>query len=85
MPLYDSAKLVRSISYHLLGVTDDERQKTRNEILGTSLQDINGMADLFKAVIDTNNICVVGSEKAIKENSDLFDDVFSGLVGPGNI
>lgn len=80
-PLYSSAKLSRSVAKHILKISDAEVQANRDQILNTSLTDINKAGELVGAVIDSNNICVVGSESKIKEAGELFNVVFAATTG----
>ena len=81
-PLYNSAKLLRSMLYHTLNISMEDRQQIRNEVLDTNLQNIRAAGEMLEAVINKNYLCVVGSEKAVKENAGLFRQVFAANVGP---
>lgn len=80
-PLYASSKLSRSIAKHILQVSDTEVQTNRDQILQTSLEDIQAKGALIEAVINSNNICVVGSESKIKEAKELFNVIFAATTG----
>ena len=80
-PLYSSAKLSKSVARHILSISDAEVQANRDQILQTSLSDINKAGELVGAVIDSNNICVVGSESKIKEAKELFNVIFAATTG----
>ena len=48
-------------------------QKSRDEILDCTVEDIRKLADYIDAVLSDECICVVGNEDKIEENRDLFD------------
>lgn len=74
-PITPSTKGRVAFSHYITGVTDDMRQKERDEILSAGPETIRGYADLIQSVIDDDYLCVVGSESAIEENSDLFMNI----------
>ena len=49
-----------------------EIQRARDEALDVTNETINQLADIIEAFISDDCICVVGNEKTIKENKDLF-------------
>ncbi|MGN8773625.1 insulinase family protein [Candidatus Weimeria sp. HCP3S3_B5] len=55
------------------GISDQAIQKSRDQVLGASQQDIRDLADMIKAALDDGALTVVGSEEAIEENRGLFD------------
>ena len=61
------------------GITEDDRRKSRKEMIGTTAEDLRNMAKYVKAVLDEKIMVVIGSEAKIKENSDKFDEVSSLL------
>jgi Zn-dependent M16 (insulinase) family peptidase len=75
-PLNPSAKGVRSLTCYLSGTTMEDIQKDRDQVLTACQDDIRNLADLVKAVMDDNNICVIGNETKIEENKDLFYNTY---------
>lgn len=71
-PRTPRAKGSTSFSAYMTGMTQEDLQKQRNEILGVTKEDIRGLADIIKSILDANNICVIGNENKIEENKDLF-------------
>lgn len=76
-PLNPSAKGSRSLSAYLSGLSYEEVQKERDEVLKVTDKDIKNLAKYMKAFMDDNCICVVGNEEKIKESKDLFMHVES--------
>lgn len=74
-PMNPEAKGSRSLSAYLEGITYEQIQKERNEILNAQPEDIRRLADLVKAVLKKDNICVIGNENMIKESAGLFENV----------
>ncbi|CAL5227379.1 g10329 [Coccomyxa viridis] len=66
---------------HVLGVTDEERQQRREQILGTTVKDFREFADYLTAVADPQHarvVAVTSPERAAaaqKERPDFFDEV----------
>ena len=50
-------------------------QKMRDEILSTNVQTIRELAPMIKDTFGENYLCVVGNQKAIEQESDMFDAV----------
>ncbi|KAG8072488.1 hypothetical protein GUJ93_ZPchr0006g43322 [Zizania palustris] len=72
------AKGYSSLMRYLLGITEEERQQRREEILSTSLKDFKEFADVVETVKDNGVVVAVASpedvEAANKENP-LFSDI----------
>lgn len=74
-PMNPEAKGSRSLSAYLEGITYEQIQKERNEILNAQPEDIKRLADLVEAVLKKDSICVIGNENMIKESAGLFENV----------
>lgn len=74
-PMNPEAKGSRSLSAYLEGITYEQIQKERNEILNEQPEDIRRLADLVEAVLKKDSICVIGNENMIKESAGLFENV----------
>lgn len=74
-PMNPEAKGSRSLSAYLEGITYEQIQKERNEILNAQPKDIRRLADLVEAVLKKDSICVIGNENMIKELAGLFENV----------
>ena len=74
-PMNPEAKGSRSLSAYLEGITYEQIQKERNEILNAQPEDIIRLADLVEAVLKKDSICVIGNENMIKESAGLFENV----------
>lgn len=71
------AKGYSSLLRHLLGITEEERQRRREEILSTSLKDFKEFADVLEAIKDRGVAVAVASpddvDAANKERANLFE------------
>ena len=74
-PMNPEEKGSRSLSAYLEGITYEQIQKERNEILNAQPEDIRRLADLVEAVLKKDSICVIGNENMIKESAGLFENV----------
>ncbi len=71
-PLSPKAKGVRSLTAYLGQYTEEESQKERDEVLSADVDAIRALAPYVRAVLATDNLCVIGAEDTVKEQSSLF-------------
>ena len=76
-PMTPAAKGNRSMNLYMNRVSEEMILKERNEILDAQEEDIRQLADLVEAVLQCNQICVIGNEEKIEEQKDLFGEVRS--------
>ena len=62
-------------SRYISGLTQEEIQKTRDEVLSTKLEDLKAFAPLLEDTMKENYICVLGNENRIKENEGVFKEL----------
>ena len=74
-PLNPCAKGDRSMTAYLQGLTLEDIQKERNQVLEATTDDIRGLKDLIVAVLSDQNLCVIGNEEKIQEQKALFMEV----------
>ncbi|MCH5251340.1 MAG: insulinase family protein [Lachnospiraceae bacterium] len=72
-PLTPRAKGTRSYVAYMTGITDEDVQKERDEVLGTTQEKIRATADMTAAVLSDDIICVLGSEEKVKQEETLFE------------
>ncbi len=75
IPKTPSEEGIVCVDRYLVGRTQEEVQKKRNEILNCTVEDIRNLAAYLEAICEENAICVVGSEEKINDNKELFMDV----------
>ncbi len=74
-PLTPRAEGARAFEHYMNGLTFEEIQKTRDEVLSTTKEDIRKTADMVEAILSDGYICVVGGEDKVREHSDMFGEV----------
>lgn len=72
-PLSPYLTATRSLMAYLSGRKYEDMQKTRDEMLSATADELRSLASLADDVLSQRNICVIGSESKIKECADLFD------------
>jgi len=60
---------------HLTGRTHAMKQKFREELLSTKLEDLKAYAGLFLKIKESGNVCVLGNEEKIKKSKPLFNEL----------
>lgn len=76
-PLYPEGKGQRAITAYLKRLTLEELQVERDEILNATDEDIRKLADMIEAVLSDGNLCVIGNEKNIHKEKELFMNIRS--------
>ncbi|MCF6460308.1 insulinase family protein [Clostridium sp. Cult3] len=71
MTPYDKGQLA-TIRY-ISNITQEEIQKTREEVLNTKLEDIKAYATLLNDAMKEDYLCVLGNENKIRENENIFN------------
>ncbi len=74
-PLSPMAKGSRALTAWLRGITREDYQKERDEVLATTKETIRGLAPLVQSVLDAKCRCTVGSEGKIEQDRELFEAV----------
>ena len=74
VPLTPQLRTVAAMANYFNNDTKEENQKRRDQILTADAEDIRALAPLVKAVMKDNTVCVMGSERKIKEESRFFKE-----------
>jgi presequence protease len=74
-PLTPDRKGSSSMIDHLTGRTHAMRQKFREELLATRLEDLKAHAALFQKIKDSGRVCVLGNEEKIKKAKPHFKEL----------
>lgn len=75
MPLTPSDAGARSFGMYITGTTYDELKQTRLQVLETDIEAVRKCASLTEAILAQKNICVIGNEKNIENNKEMFGEV----------
>ena len=66
-----------SFASYLIGLTDEDIQRDRDEVLATDVETIRGLAPYVEAAINGGIICAVGGEAKLESSKDRFNQVIS--------
>ena len=72
VPMTPVSKGRFSMNAYMNGVTFEMMQQERDEVLGTTVEDIRGLAAYIRGFMDDENLCVVGGSSKIKEQEKIF-------------
>ena len=70
-----SAKGAMSLNAWFSGITEEDMEKERREILDAQPQDIQNLAGIVDAIVDQDRICVIGSEEKIQQDKEVFKEI----------
>lgn len=79
-PLPPATKGVRSMGAYMTGLTMENVQKNREEVLRATPADIRALEPLVASVLAEDCLCVIGNEDMIEKERELFmnvEDLFS--------
>ena len=71
-PLTPSMKGERATAYFIRGITEEQRQVEREEVLNTKSEDIKSFKLLLDDIIKENCFCVLGNENKLRDSKDIF-------------
>lgn len=74
-PLNPNARGARSMGAWLSGLTFEQVQKERDEVLACGCKEIQALAPYLRAMLQQNYLCVIGNEEKIAENKDMFGTI----------
>lgn len=74
-PLTPSMKGERATSNYIRGISEEQRQKEREEVLSTKPEDIKSFKALLNDITKENCYCVLGNETKLKNNKDVFTNL----------
>ncbi len=70
-PQLPDAKGYTSMVRHLMGITDETRQKRREEVLGTTAADFTALAAVMDKWVANGRVVVLGSPEAVSQQDGL--------------
>ena len=74
-PLTPAQKMDKALSMVINGITNEDLQKERNEVLSITPEKLKTYGDLLESVMEENNICIIGNENKIDENKEIFNEI----------
>lgn len=70
-PLTASGKGALSLTCWLTGITDEDLQKEREQVLEAQPEDIRALAGPVRTIVEGDNICVIGSETVMERDAEI--------------
>ena len=77
MPLTPASKGEKALGMYMRGITKEDRQRERDEVLATNVETIKEYNKLIEDIMKKDFICVVGDEKKIKADKDVFKNLIN--------
>lgn len=74
-PIFPESEAIRALRLFLSGRTNEDIMKTIDEALSTSKTSLIAYAPLLEEIMKSDFLCVLGNEKKIKENKNLFSKI----------
>lgn len=74
-PLTPRMSGTRSMTAYMSGTTLEMAQKTRDQILQATQEDIRALAPYMEAILSKGAVCVVGNEEKIQAQQELFGSI----------
>ncbi len=75
IPMTPKLKAAYSLTSYLSGLTYEDIQKERDEVLGSDVASIRALGDHIEAFLSDDCLCVVGGEGKVEEEKDRFISV----------
>lgn len=72
-PLTPSMKTMRAFNFYKSLITNEDKQKERDEILNTTPEEIRSLSVYIKAILDSRAYSCVGGEGVLNKEGDMFD------------
>ena len=60
---------------YFCNVTEEMLQSERDQILNATVEDMRNLAPIVEAVLEADQICVVGSENAVNQAEDVLKEI----------
>jgi len=74
-PLNPKVKGARSMGAWLSGLTFEQVQQEREEVLSCGCEEIRALAPYLQAMLQQNYLCVIGNEKKLAEEKNMFGTI----------
>jgi hypothetical protein len=75
IPLTPRGAGERSFAAYMTGVTFEDKQRERDEVLATDNEKIRMAAAMVEALLSDGKICVLGGEEKVQQAKELFGAV----------
>lgn len=74
-PLTPAMKTARAYNFYKSGITNEDKQKERDEILSTTVDEIRSLSEYIKAVSKQKIYSCVGGEEMLSKEGSMFDKI----------
>ncbi len=74
-PLTPAKKGAASLTAYLTGITEEDMQETRDQVLNTTVEDLRALAPYLRRAMEQDYICAVGNASQLEADKDIFDTV----------
>lgn len=74
-PLTPAMETARAYSFYKSGITNEDKQKERDEILSTTVDEIRSLSEYIKAVSKQKIYSCVGGEEMLSKEGSMFDKI----------
>ena len=75
VPLSTALKADAADTMYFNKTTQEDLQKERDEILGTTNESLRSTAAMIREAMDKNVLCVIGSEEAVRAAEEEFKEI----------
>lgn len=75
IPMNPAAKALRALSLYMTNQTLEELQEERDQVLDAEAEDIRKLAGYVRAMLADGCLCVVGNERKIEEEREIFGNL----------
>ncbi len=76
-PLTNSMRIDNAAVQYLKGLTNEQRQQMRDEVLDVTNADLQALAQVVEDMLSDGLVCVVGGQQPIEANKELFENIVS--------
>ncbi|MDO5382821.1 MAG: insulinase family protein [Eubacteriales bacterium] len=80
-PLTPSAEGIRSFTHYFCNTSYEMLKEDRLEVLDADVESIRALAPLVRTAVDQNYLVVVGNQKEIESNREMFDVIRPLYIG----
>ena len=74
-PMTPSAFGAASFAAYLQGITNEDKQQERDEVLAADIEAIRALAPIVKAIYDKEAFAALGNQETVKQETQYFDEM----------
>lgn len=77
VPVSDANRSFVAESHYFSGLTEEDLQRERDEMLGCTLAKLKDLTDIFETFNETDHLCVVGNGDKLTDQRQVFDELLT--------